>query len=36
MECSEVRDRGKENHGRFLHTFALITSPQKYKIKVSV
>lgn len=36
MECSEVRDQGKENHGRFLRTFALITNPQKYNIKVSV
>lgn len=36
MECSEVRDGGKENHERYLHTFALVANPQKYNIKVSV
>ena len=36
MECSEVRDGGKENPERYLHTFALVANPQKYNIKVSV
>lgn len=36
MECSEVRDGGKENPERYLHTFALVANPQKYNIKVSI